>query len=102
MSLDIATKLIVLIKKGDLDDYFEEISEALIARKRRLGRDLFRELKAGDKVQISDNIKPRYMAGQKGVVRAKRQSKVEVEFEKPMGRFGRIVIVPVTSLTLLP
>jgi ribosomal protein L21E len=89
------------IKKGLLDNSLDDLYEAISARRKRIARDLFHDLRVGDTVQINEHIKPKYMVGQTGTVVDKRQSKVEVEFDRPMGRFGQRVICPVTSLKKL-
>jgi ribosomal protein L21E len=92
-------KILNLILQGKCDTLLDDIAHAMRERKVQISRDLFRELRIGDRVQIEGNIKPRYMAGLVGTVVDKRQSKVELEFAEPVGRFGRRVICPVTSIT---
>lgn len=61
----------------------------------------FMEIRIGDKVRISGNIKPMYLRGLTGIVDEKRQSRVTVKLDRgPTKKFrsGK-VICPPTALT---
>lgn len=90
-----------LIAKGRLDHWLDDINTAIIQRRLRLARLQFEALKIGDEVRVSSHVKPKYMAGAVGKVVEKRQTKVTVEFDEPMGRFGRRVIVPLSALEVV-
>ena len=101
MTSTLIDQVLLALRSGHLDNEFDDIYEAISRRRKRIARDLFHNLRVGDTVQINEHIKPKYMVGQTGTVVDKRQSKVEVEFDRPMGRFGQRVICPVTSLKKL-
>jgi hypothetical protein len=62
------------IDDGEYDDGLDELAKAIVSRRdivaRRNGRRLMRELKVGDKVKLTNGIKPRYLEGMVGHIQS--------------------------------
>jgi len=91
--------VIAAILKGELDDNLDNIIYVVRERKEALARATFWTLKPGDKVRFTQTVKPRYLAGQTGILVALRQKKVTVKLDDgPTGRFGGQIVTPVTLI----
>lgn len=80
----------------------EILYDAMRVKQRAIARMMVRTLKKGDRVRIG-NIKPRYMEGLTGEVVETRETKVEVLLDEGQytGRFGRKLIIPAASLSVI-
>ena len=58
------------IDDGEYDEGLDELAKAIVSRRdivaRRNGRRMMRELAVGDKVKLTNGIKPRYLEGMVG------------------------------------
>jgi hypothetical protein len=91
------------IRKSELNtEDLELIYDACKAKSRAIARLMVRSLKPGDKVRVG-NIRPKYMAGTTGVVLETRETKIEVLMDEGqyLGRFGRKIIIPAASLSVI-
>lgn len=86
------------IFRGDYDDHFDSIQQAIKARQGMLEYHKFWTIKAGDRVRLV-NLRPKYMVGATGVVLNKKQSRVTVKLDaewmarNPRSRFSSEVDV---------
>lgn len=91
------------IRKSELNtEDMLVIFEACKAKQKSIARMMVRTLKPGDRVRIG-SIKPRYMEGVTGQVVECRETKIEIEIDEGQytGRFGRKLIVPASSLSII-
>lgn len=93
------------IAHGEVDDDLDRIYRELVDRRKivktRQATALVRALRVGDRVEVIGGIKPRYIVGAQGTVRGKLQTKIEVELDEAVGRFGKRVRIPATCLRKL-
>lgn len=103
----IGDKVIAAIKKGRCDDEIMDIAEAVLTRRKYLqsvqALENLRNLDIGDIVRVNDNVKPRYLAGQQGVVvemsprRRNGLPMLLIELSRgPVGKFrtGKVLFSP--------
>jgi hypothetical protein len=86
-----------LIRRGKLDSHLDRLGEAVFARKKalriELGLRMQKELKVGDRVAITNNIKPGYLAGAEGTVEdktARRPGSMCIKLDYPRRRYHRV------------
>lgn len=74
------------IDDGELDEGLEEIAKAVSSRiditRRRNARRLLRSLKEGDKVKLTNGIKPRYLEGMVGSITGIADGIARVKLDK--------------------
>lgn len=87
------------ILAGKCDDSLDSIMSAIKTRREYLSKLVFHELKEGDTVMFNKRCNPKYLRGVKGTIREKRNSRVVVDLNAPVGRFHRGVVTD-TSLIL--
>ena len=100
-------RLVSRITTGDLDADLDELIAAINDRVRAL--DTLRTTRArqrlhqGDRVRLTDNVKPRYLIGRTGEIHEINDDYIVVCLDHPVGRFtsGHIRCAP-TSLEPLP
>lgn len=107
---ELGDKLTRAIRGGKVDDDLESLYAAIAQRHKAIrqhrGRQVLEQLRVGSRVQVTGDIKPKYLQGAVGVVmdmtpRMRRGSRmVEVKFDEVHGRFSGGGI-PVTCLTIL-
>jgi hypothetical protein len=100
------------VVSGRCDPWLEEILSVVAERSRyvrqREAFERLRTLKEGDTVRVIGNIKPKYLVGQRGTVvalsdiRRRGFPMVEVDFGKPIRRYGAIITMPVSCLQVVP
>lgn len=81
------------IINGTLDDDFDQIREAMRARKEVQSALLKASLQIGDKVRFISGS-PKYLIGLEAIVRSKKQKRIGIEFIDKIaaGRFGHGVV----------
>jgi len=93
--------IIEQIINGDLDADLDGISDALRERKKlkksKTSALNMATIAVGD-IVVLRNLKPKYVNGLRAKVVGKKRTKLEVELERPVGRFSGIVTVPVSCL----
>jgi hypothetical protein len=97
------TEVINAILDGDLDDDFEDLVEAIQARRKDIEAHRFIDLRVGDTVRIIGGKK--YLIGAEAEVVEKRVTKVTIRFPQDMGRHdpygkfaGKRWIFPVSAM----
>ncbi len=83
------------IMAGQLDDRLGAIVDVVKERRDAQARVKFYSLTPGDKVRFVATVRPRYLAGATGTLRALRNTRVTVDLDKPAGRFHRGIVTPV-------
>ena len=89
--------MIVEILGCKYDESLDGILSAIKTRREYLSKLVFHELKAGDTVAFNNRCNPKYLRGVEGTIREKRNSRVVVDLNVPVGRFHRGVVTD-TSL----
>lgn len=103
------------IDDGEYDDGLDELAKAIVSRRdivaRRNGRRLMRELKIGDKVKLTNGIKPRYLEGMVGHIERMQDGAAVVKLTRipthqgagrpPAEGFKDKFLVPFTHLVKL-
>ena len=91
------------IATGEFDDELEAIAQACVARKKRIGDQVFDTIEKGDRVIMdTSTMRPRYLNGAEATVVEKRVSKITIEFgdldhaHDPYGKWSnkRAVVSP--------
>lgn len=91
--------VIAAVLDGKFDDNLDKLNSAIKERKEIKGRATFYSLTPGDKVRFVASVKPQYLAGCVGTLRALRNKKVTVDLDEPTGgRFQKGIITPVTLI----
>ena len=103
------SNLVSQIESGVYDKELVDLQKALENRivKLRAGRTI-KDFNIGDRVVFNNLTGTRYMVGQYATIVSKRQKKLVVKLETPMGRFAKIapngqvisseVVVPVSII----
>jgi hypothetical protein len=99
-SLEAICKAIRTSELGPED--LEQIFDTLKIKQRSIARMMVRTLNKGDRVRVG-NIRPKYLCGVTGEVIATRETKIEVMLDEGqyLGRYGRKLIIPAASLTVI-
>lgn len=96
------------ILKGLHDHELDSLRTAVVERgrmKQRLKASLvLTEVKVGDTIRITNNIRPSYLLGQLATVTGKRDTRLEIQLSRPTGRFrnGGLVTVPAECVEVIP
>lgn len=89
------------IINGNHDADLDQIVEA-IRQRRKLNRSkdtalTMATVNVGD-VVVLKGLTPKYLNGNQGKVVGKRRTKIEVQMDQAIGRYGRMVTVPATCI----
>lgn len=91
--------LATAILQGKFDDKLDKITSIIKDRKEAKARATFYTLTPGDKVRFVASVRPHYLAGCVGTLRALRNKKVTVDLDEPSaGRFHKGIVTPVTLI----
>lgn len=82
------------ILNGDHDAILDQITKAVQERREWRGRTLLYAAQKGDRVRISQNVRPKYLAGITGVITHIGPDKATIDVGHARGRFGRIINIP--------
>ena len=94
------TSLLDTIARGDLDDHLGALAAAIEARRRLLytvdSSHALATLCIGDRVRVTDDVSPRYLAGHIATVIELDDHGATIRLEAPIGRFksGRVRCPP--------
>lgn len=93
-------EIVAAILRGDCDESFEDIAEAMRYRREQLKSIQMKSIKVGSLVRFNNYTRPEYLQGVKGVVIQKKQKKVVVRLGETVGRFTKDVPINVPILSL--
>jgi hypothetical protein len=65
---DIIRGITALIQDGALDEYLDQLAEDVQQRRREQDRQQLGKFQIGDRVRLTDRVRPGYLAGAEGVV----------------------------------
>jgi len=82
------------IHNGVHDGELDNILAAVHERKKWRGLAIIYSANVGDAVRISDNVKPKYLAGARGTVISIMRDKIRVDVGYTGGRFSGVITVP--------
>lgn len=94
-------KLILRANEDELNELWNYMQLRHNALRQQANAIAMDELQEGDYVQLK-NIKPKYMAGLRGHIKKRRQTKFEIELENTIYRAGhptRFLVVPAQCLS---
>jgi hypothetical protein len=88
---ELVAGITALIQDGALDRYLERLAEAIDLRRREQDRQKLGSFRVGDRVRLSDRVRPSYLAGAEGVVTEILHKRLLVRLETPVPgkRIGR-------------
>lgn len=81
--------VVMAVLNGEVDAGLAKIEES-IRRRRNL---LVSTWEIGDRVRFTGNVKPGYLYGEMGTITGFFRSRLRVEMDKPIGRFGKVLRV---------
>lgn len=86
------------VRSGSFDEALGAIVNVIQLRRQQLAADLAIALKPGDRVRISSNVRPKYLAGVAGTVLGHSDRGLSIELDQSRGRFGRRITCAATIL----
>lgn len=85
-----ASQIIAAIVRGEGDSNLDGIEAALKDRRSIATRTTFFSLKAGDKVRIREQVRPKYLVGCEATIVRRNKSRLVIRFiNPPNGEFGK-------------
>ena len=81
---EIVTGIAALIEDGVLDRHLDRLAEAVHQRRREQDRQKLGSFQVGDRVRLSDRVRPIYLAGVEGVVTEILHKRLLVRLETPL------------------
>ena len=83
------------IKTGHLDGYLDVVKAAISNRGRQLIGEMRAELTVGDRVKLTETVRPKYLHGHVATITKVRTSGRElvIDFGRRLGRYGPITEV---------
>ena len=88
---ELVAGITALIEEGVLDGHLERLAETIHQRRREQDRQQLGSFQIGDRVRLSDHVRPSYLAGADGVVTEILHKRLLVRLETPVPgrRIGR-------------
>jgi ribosomal protein L21E len=87
------------VLKGEFDDRLDDFLQLVKERRQLQARKMFYEIEPGDRVRFVQGVRPKYLAGKTGILKARLDKNVQVQLEDgPVGRFGGIITTPCTLI----
>jgi hypothetical protein len=94
--------LLTNILEGKYDADLERIVEAVQQRRRHIGMINLATFQPGDRVKFKDaGVRPTYLQGVEATVITKRNTRLTVRLDQPVGRFRSNIIAFPQSLELV-
>lgn len=86
------------IMTGKYDNHLSLISQVIGNRRNELANRMKTMLLPGDRVKLTDTVRPNYLQGAKGTVVRHLNSRILVRLDYQLGRFSQEIRCPISTL----
>jgi hypothetical protein len=82
--------VIRLILSGEMDGGLDQIVAAVRLRRESMAAVRGASIAVGNRVRVTGNVRPKYLAGATGVVDSKDGQRIRVRLDRRYGKFGDV------------
>jgi hypothetical protein len=85
------------VLNGECDEFLDEMIKTIKLRKDALIPQIW-EFRPGQPVRLSNNVRPKYLAGAQAVIKKVNRTKVVIDLDKPHGKFYTNISTPLSMI----